>query len=234
MGATRHRHQVEDQIRAAYARRVKVPPYRWDDPAHLFGMQERELAVVSRLAKTGLFPLERRRILEVGCGSGGWLRDLCRWGAEPEGVFGIELRPEPLATARRRCPPGVTIEQGSAADLPFPDESFDVVLQATMFSSILDDTLRQRAANEMQRVVRRGGAIVWYDFFVDNPRNRDVRGVRRDEIERLFAGCTIALARTGLAPPLRRALAPRSWLLAYLLSCVPALCTHYVGVIRRS
>lgn len=235
MGVTSDWRRAEERIRAAYARRARSAGlYSWSDPAHVFGMQEREWAILLRLTRAEVLPLEGKRILEVGCGSGAWLRDLCRWGADPERVFGIELQAAPIDIARRRCPPGVTIEQASAADLPFPDASFDIVLQATVFTSILNDALKQRVAGEMQRVLRPDGVIVWYDFFVDNPSNRDVKGVKRAEIRRLFSSCDVTLWRTGLAPPLRRALAKRSWMATWVLSRVPWLSTYYVGVIRKA
>ncbi|MCS6927818.1 MAG: SAM-dependent methyltransferase, partial [Candidatus Binatia bacterium] len=63
--------------------------------------------------------------------------------------------------------------------------------------------------------------------------NPDVRGVKKQEIHRLFPGCQIQLSRLTLAPPLVRWLAPYSWLACYLLSRIPWLCTHYLGVIRK-
>ena len=79
-----------------------------------------------------------------------------------------------------------------------------------MLSSILDDGVRHAIASEMLRVLRPGGAVLWYDIRVDNPDNPDVRRVARDEIEALFPGCRVALTRATLAPPLTRLLAPRA------------------------
>jgi hypothetical protein len=52
------------------------------------------------------------------------------------------------------------------------------------------------------------------------------------EIRRLFPSRTVTLRRRSLAPPIARAIAPRSSLLCRLLGAVPLLCTHYVGSIR--
>jgi hypothetical protein len=57
--------------------------------------------------------------------------------------------------------------------------------------------------------------------------------VSKREIRMLFPACRIDLRRVTLAPPLARLLAPRSWLLTYLLSCSRVLCTHYLGAITR-
>ncbi len=224
--------QAEEQrIRDAYARRSDR--CYAESAAGRFQIQERERQALRLLDRHGFMPLSGKRILEVGSGSGHWLRDLVAWGADPENVFGVELLPATAARSRRLCAPGVTIACGSAADLDFETESFDLVLQSTMFTSILDPEMRQRIAEEMQRVVRPGGLILWNDFFLRNPRNRDVRPVGKREIHQLFPGCDIELNRVGLAPPLARALAPRSYLACYLLARIRPICTHYLGAFRK-
>ena len=223
----------EQRIRAAYDRRPRDSSrYAWTSPGHLFDQQERERQALRTLGRAELVPLATRDILEVGCGSGAWLGALLRWGADPRRLRGMDLLDEPLARARRRVPQAVRLERASAAHLPYPDGCFDIVLQATALSSMLEASLRRRAAEEMQRVLKPGGVILWYDFHVSNPRNRDVIGIGRREIAALFPGCGVTLRRTGLAPPLMRPAARWSWLLAYLLARVPLLCTHYMGIIR--
>jgi len=98
---------------------------------------------------------------------------------------------------------------------------------------MLDFTLKQKVAAEMLRVLRPTGIVLWYDFRVNNPRNPDVRGIKRAEIEKLFPVCRIDLEVTTLLPPLVRALARYSWLSCYMLSALPWMCTHYLGTIRK-
>jgi hypothetical protein len=56
----------------------------------------------------------------------------------------------------------------------------------------------------------------------------------QDEIGRLFPGCSIELRRVSLASPLVRLLAARSSKMCWMLSRIPALCTHYLGALRKS
>jgi hypothetical protein len=67
---------------------------------------------------------------------------------------------------------------------------------------------------------------------MDNPRNRDVRGIRRREIAALFPDCRLELRRVTLAPPVARWLAPRAPLFVRLLGAIPLLRTHYLGALR--
>ncbi len=69
---------------------------------------------------------------------------------------------------------------------------------------------------------------------MNNPRNPDVRGVKKSEISFLFPGCTIDIKRVTLAPPISRILAPYSWMACYLLEKLKLLNTHYLGIIRKA
>ena len=83
------------------------------------------------------------------------------------------------------------------------------------------------------RVLRDKGLILWYDFHINNPRNPDVRGVGKREINRLFPNCKVSLQRLTLAPPIGRRVAPISTSLYKALSLIKPLCTHYLGIITK-
>jgi ubiquinone/menaquinone biosynthesis C-methylase UbiE len=204
------------------------------NPAHLFLLQECERRMLGALRRTGRPSLHDARILEVGCGTGQWLRQLIVWGAQPANLAGVDLLERRIEQARRLLPHGVGLHAGSAGDLPHASASCDIVLQVTLFTSVLDLAERARIAREMTRVVKPSGIILWYDFHANSPRNPDVRGVRAREVRALFPSCRVELERITLAPPLARALVPRALLLASLLGRVPLLCTHLLGVITPS
>ena len=96
-----------------------------------------------------------------------------------------------------------------------------------MFSSLLDDAYQQRLADAMWRWLKPGGAVLWYDFTVDNPRNPDVRGVPLPRLRALFPQGRLTHRRVTLAPPLARALArvhPALLPLANSLPCCARMC----------
>jgi SAM-dependent methyltransferase len=225
----------ETRIRQAYARRaVSAQSHTWFEAGHLFMVQQLERRLLRLLRRHDMAPLESKKILEVGCGNGYWLREFVKWGGSPDNLAGVDLLAERVDQARRLSPAGIAFQSGNAMRLNFADDRFDIVLQATVFTSIRDFAVKQQIAGEMLRVVKERGIVLWYDFHVDNPRNPDVRGIKSREIAQLFPGCRISLEKIILAPPVLRRLAPYTWLGCYLLSAIPWLCTHYLGTIRKA
>lgn len=223
----------ENRIRDAYRRRRSGFLYSRFNHAYLFMVHERERQFLRLLRQYGCSQLENKKILEIGCGNGELLRDFVNWGAQPANLFGVDLIADRVAHATAVCSKLVEIRQGNAAALRFPNEMFDLVLQSTVFTSVLDGDMKRRMAAEMSRVLKPNGLILWYDYHMDNPRNPDVKGVKLPEIEALFPKCKVRMSRITLAPPVARRVAPYSWLLCHLLSKIPWLCSHYIGVIRK-
>jgi hypothetical protein len=119
------------------------------------------------------------------------------------------------------------------AALPFPSETFDAVLLATVLSSVLEPSLSHAISADAVRVLRPGGLILWYDMRVGNPRNRNVVGIGRRRLTELFPGMSFVLRSATVLPPLARALGPATSLLYPLLGMAPVLRTHWVAVLRK-
>lgn len=214
---------TDEQLRARY---------RFTNPGHLFLLQQRERCLLALLGRLGVADhLGDLRALDVGCGTGGLLLDLIRYGAREEQVAGVDLVPRRVAKARRRLP-RADLREGDAAGLPYPDGAFDLVFQMTVVSTVLDPACRAAIAREMCRVLRPGGAIIWYDLCVGSPGNHGVRPIGRAELRALFPGASVEATRVTLMPPLARLATRRSWLLAELLSALPFLRTHLLAAIR--
>jgi ubiquinone/menaquinone biosynthesis C-methylase UbiE len=195
-------------------------------------IQQVERAMIDALSSCGVSSLKGKHVLEIGCGTGFWARQFIQWGADPQHVVGVDLILERLTEARHRSPTEATFALQSADALAFANATFDIVLQATVMTSILDTRIQENVANEMLRVLRPGGVLLWYDFRYDNPRNRDVRGVSASRIRALFPGRRVRIRSTVLMPPLARAIAPHSGLACDILSLLPPLRSHYVATIQ--
>jgi SAM-dependent methyltransferase len=110
----------------------------------------RFLSRVSELAAT-----ERpRRVLEVGCGEGIVLATLA--ARLPGTRFdGLELDERALEQARVRCP-GARLVRGDACEVPFGDQSFDLVVCLEVLEHLAEPA---RALRELRRIAR-GGCLL--------------------------------------------------------------------------
>ncbi|MGN6612958.1 MAG: class I SAM-dependent methyltransferase [Angustibacter sp.] len=108
------------------------------------------------------------RVLEVSFGTG-WL--LTQYAGRFD-TDGIDLNPALLKTARRNlAKAGVTaaLQQGSVEALPFPDATFDTVVNTMAFTGYPDGPA---AAAELARVLKPGGALVLIDINFPADGNR--------------------------------------------------------------
>jgi ubiquinone/menaquinone biosynthesis C-methylase UbiE len=228
--------QEEQRVQKVYEERRRIIPadrYSLSNPGNVFLLEERDQHLISGLSRFGCMPLSEKRILDIGCGHGWQLCKFMKWGARSDNLFGVDLIPDHIERAKSNLPPQATVEAGSATNLNYSDETFDVVSQLTVFSSILHEGTRVQVAKEMLRVLRPSGCIIWYDFFVDNPWNQDVRGVPKSEIRRLFPGCRFHFERITVAAPLARTvgkIVPRG---CEILSRLKVFSTHYLGFFHR-
>jgi ubiquinone/menaquinone biosynthesis C-methylase UbiE len=93
------------------------------------------------------------RMLDAGCGTGVHLTWLARWGR----VCGVDVAWTGLRYARQAG--HRSLVRASAAELPFPDATFDVVTSFELWYALAE--VDERAAvREAHRVLRPGGALV--------------------------------------------------------------------------
>ena len=99
-------------------------------------------------------------VLDVACGTGITAITACRAGAK---VIGLDITPELLERAKEEAAiagltEGIEWKQGDAEDLPFPDNSFDIVFSSVGHMFTPRPTV---AAKEIIRVTKTGGRIAF-------------------------------------------------------------------------
>lgn len=217
-----------------YARRLRVDGrYSMLKSDVWHTVHERQRAMIALFLAIGWFDLERRRLIEVGSGSGGNLLELLRLGFDPSNLRGVELLPERHAQARRLLPEAIALHLGDAMKLPVDTESHDAVLLSTVFSSILDDVFQQQLADTLWDWVKPGGGVLWYDFTLNNPRNPDVRGVPLHRVRELFPRGRMVSRRVTLAPPIARRVTRVHPSLYTFFNAIPLLRTHVLAWIEK-
>jgi ubiquinone/menaquinone biosynthesis C-methylase UbiE len=119
----------------------------------------RELAEMANLKASD-------HVLDVGCGLGGTARYLsehykCH-------VKGIDLIEEYISVGTKltefaNLNDRVELHYGSALDLPYEDEQFDIVLTQHVQMNIVD---KHRFYSEIERVLKPGGRFIFHDVFL--------------------------------------------------------------------
>jgi len=157
---------------------------------------------------------------------------LINGGGKAENLYGIDLIPERISEAKKNYP-HLNFIVGDASSMDFPDNFFEIVTVFTVFSSILDISAANAVAKETWRVLKPGGAILWYDFRYNNPSNPNVRGISKKEIMGLFANAEFYYRLITLLPPLARRLGKLTPILYPVLVKIPFLKTHYLALLIK-
>jgi ubiquinone/menaquinone biosynthesis C-methylase UbiE len=120
-----------------------------------------EATVIETMRRLTLNPADR--LLDIGCGTGALLYALSRTSPTVR-LAGMDASREMLAFARERVGSCAELKQGWAEQIPFADDSFDVVVSSSVFHYIRDPTA---ALAEILRVLRSGGRLVITDWCAD-------------------------------------------------------------------
>jgi ubiquinone/menaquinone biosynthesis C-methylase UbiE len=154
-----------------------------------------------------------------------------RYGATASNLSGIDILLDRVVLAKQTLPES-KISCADGQFLPYESAQFDILLQFTAFSSILDPQIKRNMASEMLRVLKPDGVILWYDFWW-NPTNPQTAGIKPKEIKILFSNCVFKLHKITLAPPIARLIVPISWALAVILESLKVFNSHYLAIITK-
>ena len=105
-------------------------------------------------------PIQGMNVLDVGCGTGSDLKLYHQAGCN---VHGVDLSPAMLKVARRKFGKSADLQLCDAADMPFEDEFFDLVLSTYTLHEMHYDH-RSVVIREMIRVLKRDGHLLLIDF----------------------------------------------------------------------
>ena len=103
------------------------------------------------------------RILDLGCGTGVLIQHLLQIAPKIQ-IIGIDYSAEMLEIAKQKLPESVELKVGSADNLPFPSNYFDVVVSTSAFHFFRDPS---QALQEAKRVLKPNGRLVITDWCYD-------------------------------------------------------------------
>jgi SAM-dependent methyltransferase len=188
---TRDRKRIEQSIRQKYAEFSSSPEGKFNYPTGQAGIEGlnydpeviRELPdkVMATYCGVGnpfsLGPINRgESVLDIGCGAGADTFVAAKMVGAEGRVIGIDMTPEMLARARKNLQEIslqiVSFHKASAEELPFRDESFDVVISNGVFNLIPD---KARALKEVFRVLKPHGRMMIADQILTGVLPADIK-----------------------------------------------------------
>jgi len=133
----------------------------------------------------------RGQALDIGCGNGGLSIRLVKKFPDAK-IIGVDSWGAKWGYSKSLCERNaslesvgecVTFQRANASSLPFPDESFDVVVSNLVFHEVRDTRDKVKLVREALRVVRKGGRFALQDLFLMKQVYGDV-----DELLRTIRG----------------------------------------------
>lgn len=161
---------------AVYQVLIRLVRRNWHFPAPAFitvflnsRLRKKLQNPVVLIGRSGIKP--GQKVLEIGCGGGFFLPYAAQAVGEGGKVYGLDIAVDMLARSRRYLstfPAAVNnrveLVQRSAYELPFDDNSLDVVYLVAALMEIPDP---QRCLAEVQRVLKPQGLLAVSEFLVD-------------------------------------------------------------------
>ena len=131
--------------------------WNWESPAGKFRWERR----VKMLTE---FIQPESRLLELGCGTGYFTKEIAKTGAN---IVAIDISPELLKIAENNVPlQNVSFREENAYSMTFEDKQFDYVVG----SSVLHHLDIKKAISETYRVLKDGGIIAFTEPNMMNPQ----------------------------------------------------------------
>jgi 2-polyprenyl-3-methyl-5-hydroxy-6-metoxy-1,4-benzoquinol methylase len=139
------------------SRQAESRAYFYESFAASFDEEMNQYEVTKRLRLVfdkalGDLHLTGRRLLDAGCGTGLFSQMAAERGAE---VTSLDVGPNLLSEVAAKCDTNRIV--GDTLDLPFEDESFDLVISTEVIEHTTDPHL---ALRELSRVLAPGGTLV--------------------------------------------------------------------------
>jgi ubiquinone/menaquinone biosynthesis C-methylase UbiE len=164
---------------------------RWSDPSYIYswrnpiGLYQRERVrrALVALLNQGQVNLDQTRILDIGCGTGDWLRFFAELRGSSRDLAGLDLSPSGLRQAGQ-INGDIGHSLADARHLPFADAAFGLVSQFVTFEHLLDQGDLAQACAEVARVCAPGGWLVWHDILPFKSAYQ--RGFTLHDVRQLF------------------------------------------------
>ena len=116
--------------------------------------------------------VQNKRIIDIGCGGGIYTKELALMGAES--VVGLDFSKEILQAAKENCSgfSNISFIQGDAHSVPYPNDTFDIVISRAVIHHLQDVPTFLREAS---RILKKNGVLIVQDRTIEDCTILEVR-----------------------------------------------------------
>ncbi|WP_339222191.1 class I SAM-dependent methyltransferase [Paenibacillus sp. FSL H8-0332] len=124
------------------------------------------------LETVGRTAIRERQVIDIGCGRGGNIAALYKY-FKPLSIVGLDICPANIAYCSAKSRGGEAFYLvGDAENIPFADESFDIVLNMESAQAYPN---RSRFYEEVYRIMRVGGVFLYTELMLEDQVAKNVR-----------------------------------------------------------
>ncbi|MEK4932093.1 MULTISPECIES: class I SAM-dependent methyltransferase [Bacillus] len=109
--------------------------------------------------------VQNKQVIDIGCGGGIYTKELALMGAK--NVVGLDFSKEILQAAKENCNafPNISFIHGDAHNIPYPNESFDLVISRAVIHHLQDVPTFIREAS---RILKQDGTLILQDRTIED------------------------------------------------------------------
>ncbi|MGE6309578.1 class I SAM-dependent methyltransferase [Bacillus cereus] len=109
--------------------------------------------------------VQNKQVIDIGCGGGIYTKELALMGAK--NVVGLDFSKEILQAAKENCNafPNISFIHGDAHNIPYPNESFDLVISRAVIHHLQDIPTFIREAS---RILKKDGILILQDRTIED------------------------------------------------------------------
>ncbi|MEK4706372.1 class I SAM-dependent methyltransferase [Bacillus sp. FSL R10-2780] len=109
--------------------------------------------------------VQNKQVIDIGCGGGIYTKELALMGAK--NVVGLDFSKEILQAAKENCNafPNISFIHGDAHNIPYPNESFDLVISRAVIHHLQDVPTFIREAS---RILKKDGILILQDRTIED------------------------------------------------------------------
>ncbi len=109
--------------------------------------------------------VQNKQVIDIGCGGGIYTKELALMGAKI--VVGLDFSKEILQAAKENCKgfPNISFIHGDAHNIPYPNETFDLIISRAVIHHLQDIPIFIREAS---RILKKDGILILQDRTIED------------------------------------------------------------------